>query len=135
MGRDHSIECEKCGASFGGFNGPEAWEAEQEEIDLPLAHQHGRQGGGVSNFQLKKTSSEYVLEDASGYSFHVTATLDPEFGWSAHVAFASHGMQTEDAAIDNLTTAVARFLRMAEYAPDVASGHALPGAGGGGEST
>jgi len=23
MGRDHSIECEKCGTYYGGFNGPE----------------------------------------------------------------------------------------------------------------
>jgi hypothetical protein len=23
MGRDHSIECPKCGTSYGGFNGPE----------------------------------------------------------------------------------------------------------------
>lgn len=26
MGRDHSIECERCGTSYGGFNGPDECE-------------------------------------------------------------------------------------------------------------
>lgn len=29
MGRDHSIECEKCGTWYGGFNGPNECECNQ----------------------------------------------------------------------------------------------------------
>lgn len=37
MGRDHSIECEKCGASYGGFNGPDECDCEKPLItDLVL---------------------------------------------------------------------------------------------------
>jgi len=75
----------------------------------------------MPKFDLKATERRFVLEDASGYSFEVVTQHDPELGWSAHVGFASRGMRTEDGAIDKLTTSVGQFLRMAEYADDVAA--------------
>lgn len=86
----------------------------------------------MAKFQLKTTNSEYILEDESGYSFRVNTAHDPECGWSASVSFASYGMRGEDAAIDKLTQAVERFLRMACMADDVATTTPMP-AGEGGE--
>lgn len=33
MGRDHSIECEVCGCSYGGFNGPEECQCRGEKLE------------------------------------------------------------------------------------------------------
>jgi uncharacterized Zn finger protein (UPF0148 family) len=43
MGRDHSVECPKCGASYGGFNGPD--ECPTCEGDALAAAFHGQTKG------------------------------------------------------------------------------------------
>lgn len=60
---------------------------------------------------LVSTRQEYRLEDASGYSFHVVADLDPEFGWSATVSAQATGHKTPEAALTRLTETVEHLLR------------------------
>lgn len=62
--------------------------------------------------RLKATRKEFRLVDDSGYEFEVVCVYDDETGWSAHVAFASHGMSDEHAAIRKLAMSVERFLAM-----------------------
>lgn len=65
-----------------------------------------------ATLELTATRKEFVLRDESGYQFEVVAVLDPEFGWSAHVTFASNGLKTDEAALDRLEPAVEHFLRL-----------------------
>lgn len=63
---------------------------------------------------LKSTSQEYTFTDPSGYCFTVTATYDPETGWSAYVEMAAHGYKTPEDAIRHLTHASKEFTRQVE---------------------
>lgn len=67
--------------------------------------------------KLTATRHEYRLEDESGYSFHVTADYDPEFGWSAYVSARTDGRKTPESALSSLTVAVEHLLLQLKETP------------------
>lgn len=70
--------------------------------------------------ELKTTSCEYELADASGYKFKITAKQHQDGGWAggwyADVTFSADGMKTAEAAVMRLQAAAEHFVRMLKEA-------------------
>lgn len=62
--------------------------------------------------KLKASSLTYVLTDASGYRFTVTATLDPDLGWAAKVELGARGFREPDGAIEAMVRSAKEFIRL-----------------------
>lgn len=66
----------------------------------------------TTTIKLTATRVEFTMPDnGAGYTFHVVAQRDPEFGWDASVSFTSHGRATDTAAIEALRGGLEAFMR------------------------